>query len=96
MERADEAAGICAKLLAAEATRAVSNPAEAIKRGKLADIYRRTPSRLVRIFERLSGKPPRQHSRLLRGISYDSSVIYYSLTLEKGAAKVTRRLPHEH
>src|SRR5215210_5669447 len=38
IDRADEATGICAKLLAAEATSAVSKATRAIKRGKLADI----------------------------------------------------------
>src|SRR6185369_1479515 len=38
IDRADEAAGICALLLAAEATSAVNKPTRAIKRVKLADI----------------------------------------------------------
>ena len=74
MERADEAAGICAKLLAAEATSAVNKAPRAIKRGKLADIDRRTPSKVgANPISIENGKPHRDSKWLESAVLKDSS-----------------------
>src|SRR6267378_3626944 len=63
MVRADEAAGICAKLGAAGTTRTANRAKGAIERGKLADIN--TPLVLVRS-SRDCESQRRQHSRTAR------------------------------
>ena len=73
LDRADEATGICAKLLAAEATSAVSKATRAIKRGKLADINTSFSFNADATFERLESHK-RQHS--LCAVSIGSSMIW--------------------